>query len=123
MNCEECKETTVKTAPVSFQSHQADMARMERTNTRLCWVVLCLVVVSIVLAILLFAAGARSEHALLENNQKWIDMWREYDFESYEQDGEGVNIIGSRNGVDFDVTAGTEEDQEEQGGEGPSGEA
>ena len=123
MNCENCKENGIKAEPVPFQSHQADMARMERTNNRLLWCVLCLVIVCIILAVLLFSAGASSEKALLENNQKWIDMWREYDFESYEQDGEGVNIIGSRNGVDFDVAASTEKDEEERSGEGPSGEA
>ena len=77
------------------------MARMERSNQRLAKVIVCLCAICVVLGILLYLAHVKAENALLENNQKWIEMWKEYDFESYEvqQDGEGVNIIGSRNGV------------------------
>ena len=38
----------------------------------------------------------------------------QYDFASYQQDGEGVNIVGDGNGVDFDVPARSSETQEEQ---------
>lgn len=81
------------------------MARMERSNQRLLKIVTCLCVVCAVLGLLLYFSHVKSEKALkdalLDNNQKWIEMWKEYDFESYEyqQDGTGVNIIGDRNGV------------------------
>lgn len=103
MNCETCKEKRQQAEPVSFQSHQADMARMERQHKHQAWCILALIALCVILASLLYAAHVKSEKVLLENNQKWIDMWMEYDFESYEyqQDGEGVNIIGSMNGVEY----------------------
>ena len=99
MGCTDCKEKAPQ--PVDFQTHQADMARMERSNQRMvkCLVFLCCVCLA--LGFFLYLAHVKAENALLENNQRWIDMWKEYDFESYEyqQDGTGVNIIGDRNGV------------------------
>lgn len=38
----------------------------------------------------------------------------QYDFESYDQDGEGVNIIGNLNGVDYNGSALKTANQEEQ---------
>lgn len=38
----------------------------------------------------------------------------QYDFESYQQDGEGVNIIGNMNGVDYDGPTGTPSNEEEK---------
>lgn len=103
MDCNSCKEKRAQVEAVPFQAHQADMARLERTNTRQGWCIVSLVVLCIVLAVLLFVMHVNSERALLENNQYWLDMWNEYDFESYEyqQDGEGVNIIGNMNGVEY----------------------
>jgi len=37
----------------------------------------------------------------------------QYDFESYQQDGEGVNIIGDMNGVDYNGTKSPNTNQEE----------
>lgn len=101
MNCESCSEH--KPDPVSFQVHETDMARLSCANARLGKAVVCLAVVCVALVIALFFANRSSERALLENNRRWIEMWEQYDFESYEyqQDGEGVNIIGDRNGVDY----------------------
>lgn len=41
--------------------------------------------------------------ALVGSNMAWLAAWNSYDFESYEytQDGQGVNIIGDGNGVDY----------------------
>ena len=77
------------------------MVRQERHIKRL-WIALVAAVVAIVLVVGGF---------LLYLNQ--------YDFESYQQDGEGVNIIGNLNGVDYDGPASSAQNQEEQNnGEG-----
>ena len=45
-----------------------------------------------------------------ELNRQWLEAWASYDYvsteiiETYQQDGEGINIIGSRNGVEYDGT-------------------
>lgn len=41
--------------------------------------------------------------ALIGCNMAWLAVWNSYDFESdeYTQDGQGVNIIGDGNGVDY----------------------
>lgn len=80
---------------VPFFVYEGEMARNERHVRRL-WVALIIAILCIVLV----AAGF-----LLYLNQ--------YDFASYEQDGEGVNIIGSRNGVDFNVPTSSAAYQEE----------
>lgn len=67
---------------------EATAAALERTIKRL-WILL------LVLVILLFAS-----------NGAWLWYISQYDFEtyaeSYTQDGDGLNIIGDRNGVIFD---------------------
>lgn len=51
---------------------------------------------------------------LFMSNALWLWAWTQYDYTSEEvvltQDGKGVNIIGSRNGVDY----GTEQNNEEE---------
>ena len=82
MDCSTCKENR-KNEPVPYIAHESAMARQERTVKRL-------VAAIIIVMVLWFATiGA----FLLYLNQ--------YDFESYDftQDGMGVNIIGSQNGV------------------------
>lgn len=85
MNCENC--TVRKAEPVPYIVHEGVMARMERTIKRL-WILVIVLILVIVSTVGVF-------------------VWylNQYDFESYtyEQDGQGVNIIGSRNGVDFNV--------------------
>lgn len=60
MNCESCKEKKKQAEPVPFQTHQSDMARMERTNLRL-WILLIVMLV-----------------LLVGTNGAWI--WRESQF-------------------------------------------
>lgn len=80
---------------VPYIVHEKAMARNDRTVKRL-------VAALIVVAVLWFATIA----AVV-----WSVLWylHQYDFESYSQeysyaqDGEGVNIMGDYNGVDFDV--------------------
>lgn len=70
---------------VPYIVHEAEMARSERHIKRL-WVAL------IIGIIVIFASNA-----------VWLWYVSKYDFESYDysQDGEGVNIIGDGNGVDY----------------------
>lgn len=92
--------------PVPYLVHEGVMARMERTIKRL-------IVTLVISLVLLFASNAI-----------WLLYMSGYDIETYDytQDGLGVNIIGSRNGVNYDVSeAGyqsndaEEEDEEEAG--------
>ena len=89
------KPTKPETVP--YIVFEGEMSRQERHIKRL-WIALIAAVVALVLVVVGF---------LIYLNQ--------YDFESYElqQDGEGVNIIGDGNGVDYDVPAGTHTPQEE----------
>lgn len=104
--CNDKQQECNKKEPVPFWAHEADMARLERTNSRLTVLSIFLAVVCAALGALLYFSHIKSEKALNENNEMWIEMWKEYDFESYEyqQDGEGVNIIGDGNGVDYNGT-------------------
>ena len=84
MDCSTCKE---KVDPVPFLAHESTIARLERTIKRL---ILTLVFVTV----LWFSTIGM-----------FVWYLNQYDFESYtyQQDGEGLNIIGDRNGVDFNV--------------------
>lgn len=96
MDCSSCKEKKVD--PVPYIVHESAMARNERTIKRL-------VIALIVTVVMLFACNAA-----------WLCVWQLYDYTSdetvytYQQDGEGVNIIGDRNGVDYN---GSESDGSE----------
>ena len=90
------KNVEKKPDAVPYIVFDAEMARQERHIKRL-WIAL----IAAIVAILLIVGGF-----LLYLNQ--------YDFASYQQDGEGVNIVGDGNGVDFDVPARSSETQEEQ---------
>lgn len=90
---------------VPYIVFEAEMARQERHVRRL-WIALLAAIVACVLIVGGF---------LLYLNQ--------YDFASYDyqQDGQGVNIIGDGNGVDYDgPTAESENPQEAVGSEGYS---
>lgn len=86
-DCNNCTKV-VNVEPVPYIAHEADMARQERLNKRLA------LILAFVVALWFATIG--------------IFVWylNQYDFCGYEyvQDGEGLNIIGDRNGVDWDVT-------------------
>lgn len=48
MSCETCKERNEQAKPVPFQSHQADMARLDRANRRL-WILLIILLAMLLL--------------------------------------------------------------------------
>lgn len=101
MDCNSCKERQPKDVP--YIVHESAMARNERTIKRLVWAL-------IVTVLLIFASNAA-----------WLYVWQLYDYPSeemtytYQQDGEGVNIIGDRNGVDYNGPDGyySQEDETE----------
>lgn len=81
---------------VPYIVFESEIARQERHVKRL-WIALIAAIVACVLIVGGF---------LLYLNQ--------YDFASYEQDGQGVNIIGDGNGVDYDGPTAESPSQEEQ---------
>lgn len=85
-----------KPESVPYIVFESELARQERHIKRL-WIALIAAIVASVLIVGGF---------LLYLNQ--------YDFASYQQDGEGVNIVGDGNGVDFDVPARSSTPQENQ---------
>lgn len=90
------KNVEKKPDAVPYIVFEAEMARQERQIKRM-WIA----VISAVVAMVLIVAG-------------FLIYLNQYDFESYQQDGEGVNIIGDGNGVDFNGPASPNEDEEKQ---------
>lgn len=88
------KPTKPETVP--YIVFEGEIARQERHTKRL-WIAL----IAAIVAIVLIVGG-------------FILYLNQYDFASYQQDGEGVNIVGDGNGVDFDGPARSSETQEEQ---------
>lgn len=94
---------TNKPETVPYIVFEGEIARQERHIKRL-WIAL----IAAVIAMVLIVGGS-----LLYLNQ--------YDFASYQQDGEGVNIVGDGNGVDYNGPASEGTTQEKQSdGKGPS---
>ena len=75
---------------IPYFVHESEVMRMERHNRRL--------LIALIVAIL----------CILASNAAWLWYINQYDFVDYEyqQDGEGVNIIGDRNEVSADGTEG-----------------
>lgn len=80
---------------VPYIAFESELARQERHIKRLWIAFICSLV-----AIILIVTG-------------FLLYLEQYDFVSYEQDGEGVNIIGDQNGVDYHGAALQGENQEE----------
>lgn len=95
--------TDEKIVSVPYFVYEGEQARSERHIKRL--------IIALVVTILL----------LFGSNALWIWYMSGFDIETYDytQDGVGVNIIGDRNGVDYDVSAisDKEDDTEEEGSE------
>ena len=88
---------------VPYIVHEAEIARQERHIKRL-WTVL---IVSVIVNVAIVAG--------------FLIYLNQYDFQSYEQDGSGVNIIGNLNGVDYNGTESASAPQEKPiNGEGSS---
>lgn len=81
-------------------NHQNTVAKLHRA-------IIALVIVIVIGLILFFAyawhTGEMTRKMVAETEQKWIDYLSQYDFtgSEYTQDGNGLNIIGDRNGVNF----------------------
>lgn len=78
MDCKTCKEMR---EGVPYIVHESAMMRADRHCKKL--------FIALILVILLLVA----------TNAAWLITWNQYDFQSYEQDGSGVNVIGSSNEV------------------------
>ena len=91
MECKNCNEHQPNVEPIPYIAHEAAMARAERTIKRL--FILLIVTVCLWFCSIFATVGG------------FLWYINQYDFESYEytQDGEGLNIIGDGNGVDFNV--------------------
>lgn len=83
-----------------------DHARFSKIIKRLIWAIVIITVTCII--------------GFIINNIVWVKHYEklisEYEYVSYdyEQDGGGVNIIGDRNGVVYDVTETTDQVYEEE---------
>jgi type IV secretory pathway component VirB8 len=86
MDCKSCKRNG------KVFDDDLDKARLTKINRRL---------VAAVVIIALFAIAA-----IVVNNIVWLHKWTQFDTVSYsyDQDGEGVNVIGNENGVKYNVT-------------------
>lgn len=81
---------------VPYIVYESSMARAERQHKRL-WIALIVAVVMIVLS-----------------NVAWLYVWNSYEYVgdssvSYEQDGEGVNIIGDSNNYESEGDSNQDE--------------
>jgi hypothetical protein len=93
--------------PVPFVAYEAVQIRGDirekrlHSNNRL--LVILLAVLFVLSCALLYFVHRRDMNKIEENNRAWIAYMEQYDFADYDytQDGQGVNIIGDRNGVDF----------------------
>lgn len=101
---------------ISWHVHERDMCRLASAYRS--------AIIVLVVALILAAAFAGYEAYLRhKEHEKWLDYLEQYDFESYDytQDGQGLNIIGNSNGVDYNVpafeseSAGEEEPRNGQG--------
>ena len=81
---------------VPYIMHEAAQARSERTIKRL---TIGIIVVSILSIIIAFLTGYFIDKG-------WRDYFSECNITNYDlqQDGEGVNIVGDSNGVDYNGT-------------------
>lgn len=81
-------------AQIPYFAFEGEMARSERHIKRLWVAIIVLAFVTVV------------------TNVMWIWYISQYDFSSYDfdQDGDGVNIVGDSNGVDYN---GTESEHQE----------
>lgn len=80
MDCKNCNVDSI-----SMAAHETIMAREDKKNRRLIWVVILLIV------------------ALVATNIAWLVTFNSYDFvtetEEITQDGKGINIYGDENEV------------------------
>lgn len=91
---------------ISYFDHEAQIARQEIHISRQHKIIISL---SVALTISIIAGALACWYI----SKRFVDYLAEYDFVSYEQDGQGVNIIGDGNGVDYDGATSESTDQEE----------
>jgi hypothetical protein len=93
--------------PVPFIAYEAVQIRGDVREKRLCSINKLLGILLGILFItscaIIYLVHRSCMDKIEKNNQRWISYLEQYDFASYEssQDGEGLNILGDRNGVNY----------------------
>lgn len=104
------REREIPPERISWRVHERDLCRLASAYQT----AIIVLVLALVFAVVFAGYEAWLRH---KEQEKWLDYLEQYDFESYDytQDGQGLNIIGNSNGVDYNVPAveGTSSDQEE----------
>ena len=88
---------------ISWRVHERDLCRLASAYKS--------AIVVLVIALVLAAGFAGYEAYLRHKEQeRWLNYLEEYDFVGYDyvQDGQGVNVIGNWNGVDYSHGAAVE---------------
>lgn len=126
-NCDACKdikkteEEIKKTETVPFIAYEAVQIRGDVREKRLCSINkllgFLLGILFLASCVIIYLVHRSCMNKIAENNHRWIAYLEQYDFASYEysQDGEGLNILGDRNGVNY---YGSEVEGENQNAEG-----
>lgn len=120
MECKNCSEHNKE--PVSVPLFAVEGTNY-RTNKTMRWLAVVFIVSLLVIALVVGFCGVmvyRTNKVCIEKiesiNQYWIDYMREYDFSGesceYSQDGQGINIMGDRNGVRYNGVVDDEPESE-----------
>jgi hypothetical protein len=102
-------ETMKELQPVPFIAYEAVQIRGDVREQRLHSInrllVILLVAFFVASCAVMYFIHKRDMQQIADNNKRWIAYMEQYDFADYEynQDGQGVNIMGDRNGVDYYV--------------------
>lgn len=107
MDYERVRETPPERIP--WHCHERDMCRLSDAYMTAVKVL----IVALVMAVVFCGLEAYMRH---KEHDKWLTYLEQYDFAAYDytQDGEGVNIIGNKNGVEYNVPAFESESQDEE---------
>ena len=95
MDCKNCKNKPVFKDDVD----KARLTRTIRSVAVLCGAIVLALIAALVAVVI--STNNRWAATVERMNEKWVEYFNEcevYDY-SYEQDGNGVNIIGNENGV------------------------
>ena len=96
MDCDGCNNKAEHTE-VGWAYVELLNGHHDRSERRL-WIIIVILLAVILALVAALVCVDRHWAKVTENiNQEWIDLWSEYDTISYDQDGDGNNIIGDNN--------------------------
>lgn len=90
--------------PVGWEYVELLNGNQDRHNLRN-WIIIiiqCAMIIGLCLAIVISNGIYRDK--LAETDAKWRELWSEYDTISYDQDGDGINVIGDKNRSYYEPT-------------------